>query len=436
MRDNMEFEISSHFGLPPPSMPQPTPVKGRPNLQINVPCSRNLFSNSPESPSGVTPERTELGVNDSVLSAEKTHFINKSVAALRIDSGSDILNNSSAGYVECDDPGADAPMEDQGHTGIALFRSDEPCQTPTAVHADLITPKAMETDSFLEGPGTPERNRFTRRPSFLERKDFTLMLQRQPSLLQSNHYVPYQLLGKGSFGEVWSATHYKRRDEWYALKRTTKVFRSSRQRDRLVNEVEYVAELGSHPNIVKYHRAWQEDGHFFIAMELCTGGTLANLIQRVDMIPTQQVKNLTGGILSGLVNLHSNKLMHLDLKPENLFLCNEAHIKIGDFGLCVRATQQADAEEGDREYMAPELLNDPASQAADIFSTGLILYQMLMGRKRLPGYGDEWIQLRQGNVRMDVTPDKQFMASQSQWMISPEPAARPSAEQQVQTFTN
>ena len=162
-------------------------------------------------------------------------------------------------------------------------------------------------------------------------------------------------------------------------------------------------------------------------MDLCTGGTLQNLIDSTELIPTDKTLNLCIGMLNGLTHLHSKNLMHLDLKPENLFLCDEAHIKIGDFGLCLPEHLEAEAEEGDREYMAPELLNEHASHSADIFSAGLILYQMLLGIKRLPGNGEGWIQLRDGQMRLNLGADRRFMGDQALKMIQPEPSLRPSA---------
>jgi serine/threonine protein kinase len=142
-------------------------------------------------------------------------------------------------------------------------------------------------------------------------------------------------------------------------------------------------------------------------MELCTAGTLRGLIDQEGFILLDRIRILMHGFLSGLERLDSHDLIHLDLKPDNLFLSDDGGLKIGDFGLCHPASEW-DADEGDGAYIAPEVLNEKATPVADIFSAGLILYQMLVGIKRLPRQGCEWRRLRSGeDLFAEIPPRRQ-----------------------------
>ena len=224
----------------------------------------------------------------------------------------------------------------------------------------------------------------------------------------------------------------------YALKKSINKFRGPRDRDSFIREIKLVGKLVPHKNIVKYDRAWQDAGYFYIAMELCARGTLSGLLEQTLWIDLPQIRNFMQGFLSGLDLLHTNNLIHLDLKPENLFLSDDGGIKIGDFGLC-RLASEWDSEGGDGAYLAPEVLNDHATSASDVFSAGLILFLMMYGIVRLPGHGSEWQRLRSGdNLFLDIPQErKPFNDSMVLWhslsslcssMLSPCFAVRPTAQ--------
>jgi serine/threonine protein kinase len=109
-----------------------------------------------------------------------------------------------------------------------------------------------------------------------------MLLGRSPSELHyDGHYLLCDLLGKGSFGEVWSVMHYRTK-LYYALKKSNQTFRGTRDRATFVREIKAMSTIAAsvehHPNIVKYERAWQDKGYFYIVMELCKEGTLRSLI--------------------------------------------------------------------------------------------------------------------------------------------------------------
>lgn len=224
----------------------------------------------------------------------------------------------------------------------------------------------------------------------------------------------------------------------FALKKSKHKYRGIKDKKMHIRELQSVSLLAPHPNIVRYYRAWQDAGHFFIVMELCDGGTLEHLLEETHKagkrLDVMLIKCLSCGLFRGLSEIHKQGLLHLDLKPDNLFLTEDCgRVKIGDFGLCIKSNDWDD-EEGDREYLAEELLRCEASSAADIFSAGLILFQMLGGITRLPGNGEAWHNLREERVNVvDYAVREGYdLGLVSQAMIRKNPLERPTAQQLLQ----
>ena len=183
---------------------------------------------------------------------------------------------------------------------------------------------------------------------------------------------------------------HRQTKEIFAVKRSRRGFRTKLQRERCLREILAVAALPAHSNIVGQYRAWQEGGHFYIQMDYCEGGSLNQLIhspERSYPLSTEALWKVAADVATGLAFLHANNVLHLDIKPENLYRNLDqdgypCHWRIGDFGLAV-AKDSKDWEEGDGDFVAPELLQsgcDP-SPAADVFSLGATLYECATGEK-------------------------------------------------------
>eukprot|EP00899_Mesostigma_viride_P022184 jgi/Mesvir1/314/Mv22726-RA.1 len=237
------------------------------------------------------------------------------------------------------------------------------------------------------GNGTNWRGQGTlRRMDSLNETKVLVTLKRQPSQFLFEHHFDFlRVIGVGSFFEVFEARHRKD-GTLSAVKRSRRKFKGRRDRERLLNEVALVQELPEHPRVVRYFRGWQQDMHLYIQMELCVGGNLRTLIDNLPgPMPDEQIWRYVRDVAEGLHFLHGQDLVHLDIKPENIFLDSAGNLKIGDFGLAVKDRGQGvyDWEEGDGFYVAPELLNDcthPGPQA-DIYSFGAMLFEWVTGDK-------------------------------------------------------
>ncbi|KAJ3615652.1 hypothetical protein Zmor_012399 [Zophobas morio] len=214
-------------------------------------------------------------------------------------------------------------------------------------------------------------------------------------------------IGKGSFGHVFKA-RYKENQQWFAIKRSNKPFGGPGDRQLQMNEVNFLRTLGNHPHCVRYDRAWEENGVLYIQTELCQGGTLQKFLEENINISEDQIWHFITDLTLGLKHIHDNNIVHLDIKPANIFLSFEHdkklnssnsseffNLKIGDYGIAFDITQKSrfDYQEGDNKYMAPELLAGQFGTPADIFSLGITILE-IVGDYELPSAGLNWSKLR------------------------------------------
>jgi len=155
-------------------------------------------------------------------------------------------------------------------------------------------------------------------------------------------------------------------------------------RERFVREARLAARL-SHPNIVSVFDAGEDGGRPYIVMEQVEGETLAELLAGRGRLPADEARGLALQAARGLAHAHAAGLVHRDIKPQNLLLRDEGTLKIADFGIA-RAAEgtaltQAGTVLGTAAYLAPEqALGEQATPAADVYSLGAVLYELLTGK--------------------------------------------------------
>jgi serine/threonine-protein kinase len=149
------------------------------------------------------------------------------------------------------------------------------------------------------------------------------------------------------------------------------------------------AGLLTHPNIVVVFDAGEEDGLFYITMEFVEGRSLQSLIDAHQPFPVPRVLKLMEQVCSALDFAHQHNVVHRDVKPANLMLTSEDIVKITDFGtakILQFGTAQTAHVMGTPSYMSPEQVKGkPVDGRSDIFSLGVILYELMTGEKPFPG---------------------------------------------------
>ncbi|WP_246051046.1 Stk1 family PASTA domain-containing Ser/Thr kinase [Nocardioides guangzhouensis] len=175
---------------------------------------------------------------------------------------------------------------------------------------------------------------------------------------------------------------------------------------RFVREARHAARL-SHPNVVGVFDQGEEDGTVYLAMEYVPGHTLRDVIRKESPMPPGKALALVEPVLSALAAAHRAGLIHRDIKPENVLISGDGRVKVADFGLAkaVSADTQHTATGGiligTVSYLAPELVVDGRADArADVYAAGVVLYELLTGRK--PHEGESPIQVAYKHVHEDV----------------------------------
>ncbi|HEX6249117.1 MAG TPA: Stk1 family PASTA domain-containing Ser/Thr kinase [Nocardioidaceae bacterium] len=177
---------------------------------------------------------------------------------------------------------------------------------------------------------------------------------------------------------------------------------------RFVREARSAAKL-SHPNVVGVFDQGDDHGTLFLAMEYIPGHTLRDLIRKEAPMAPRKALTLIEPVLSALAAAHQAGMIHRDVKPENVLLADDGRVKVADFGLAraVSAETQHTATGGvligTVSYLSPELVVDGKADArSDVYAAGVILYEMLTGRK--PHEGESPIQVAYKHVHEDVPP--------------------------------
>src|SRR5437660_5254843 len=159
--------------------------------------------------------------------------------------------------------------------------------------------------------------------------------------------------------------------------------------ERFRREAESAAGL-SHPNVVSIYDRGEVEGTYYIAMEYLDGKTLKELIVQRGPTPVRVAIDYTRQILSALDFAHKNGIVHRDIKPHNVVVAPDGRLKVTDFGIARSgASQMTEAGSiiGTAQYLSPEQARGaPVDQRSDLYSVGIVLYEMLTGS--VPFTGD------------------------------------------------
>ena len=199
-------------------------------------------------------------------------------------------------------------------------------------------------------------------------------------------------IGNGDFASVFHIQH-KQSLKYYALKKSNLKFSSIKDRTCKIQEAEIQIFLKS-DFIVELIVAWEQLGFLYMVLELCDCD-LSFFMKHTKSFDENFVWSLIAQLVEAVYHVHLKGVIHLDLKPANI-LTTRHRILIGDFGHACRLPVPLDREpEGDRTYIAPEILSNIYTTSADVFSIGLIILEIIAG-VNLPPNGIFWHQIRSG----------------------------------------
>lgn len=204
------------------------------------------------------------------------------------------------------------------------------------------------------------------------------------STLLDNRYELVERIGDGGMAEVYRA-HDKMLDRFVAIKILHPQFTSDESFiARFRREAQGAARL-SHPNIVNIYDVGESDGKYYIVMEYIKGETLKDKIKREAPLPIDTTLSIVKEIAEALENAHANNLVHCDIKPHNILMNEYGHAKVADFGIA-RATTSSTitytgSVVGSVHYFSPEQAKGHTiSTKSDIYSLGVVMYEMLTGQ--------------------------------------------------------
>ncbi|CEI67157.1 hypothetical protein FVEN_g11003 [Fusarium venenatum] len=234
----------------------------------------------------------------------------------------------------------------------------------------------------------------------------------------SSRFEKVEQIGKGEFSLVYRVTQVDQQQmtfddliatpskspakgKVFAVKKSKQPFQGPRDRETKLREAEILKALSHSQHVVQYFDNWEHNYHLYIQTEYCEEGTLDKFLGNVGRggrLDDFRIYKILQDLCLGLKDIHDAGFMHLDLKPANILVTFEGVLKIADFGLAQSCSSAEGVDvEGDREYMAPEMLKGKSCQSADVFSLGLIILETA-ANVVLPDNGPTWIALRSGDL--------------------------------------
>lgn len=250
--------------------------------------------------------------------------------------------------------------------------------------------------------------------------------------LVDNRYAVTSRIARGGMSTVYLAID-QRLDREVALKVLhPHLAADGNFLDRLGREAKAAARL-SHPHVVGVLDQGNDGNTAYLVMEYIKGHTLRDVLRERGALPPRLALALIDPVVEGLGAAHATGFIHRDVKPENVLIADDGRIKIGDFGLAraVTSSTSTGALLGTVAYISPELvLGKPADARSDVYSVGIMLYEMLTGRQ--PFEGEVPIQVAYQHVNGTVGPPSDLVPGLAgevdelvQWCTANDPENRP-----------
>ena len=237
-----------------------------------------------------------------------------------------------------------------------------------------------------------------------------------------DNYKIVSLLGKGGMASVYLAENSQKKPQKVAIKVLDIDLKENTENVLRFKKEAFICSKLSHPNIIKVYSYGIFENKYYIIMEFIEGKDLSSYIRNNKNISMKDIINIAYQISSALGYAHKNKVIHRDIKPQNIILDKSGKIKITDFGIAkinipLAFTLEGEKVMGTTYYMSPEQIKgEPVDLKTDIYSMGILLYEMVTGKN--PYEADTPLAIINGHLYKTPIPLKNIRNDVPDYLIS------------------